>query len=89
MDTMNDEPSADLIQRIMGALDGARHTTEDGVEYWSAREIQPILGYAKWQDFQNAIDRAKAAYMGGGRGASDHFMDIHKQIRAGMGARGT
>lgn len=86
---MSEPPSADMIQQTMGALDRARRTTQDGIEYWLAREIQPILGYAKWQDFQHAIERAKAAYAQGGNGPSDHFMDIHKQIRVGKGASGT
>lgn len=30
-----------------------------GIECWSLRELQEILGYAKWDNFKNAIEKAK------------------------------
>jgi DNA-damage-inducible protein D len=35
--------------------------TQDGVTYWLAREIQPLLEYARWENFETAIERAKIA----------------------------
>jgi hypothetical protein len=37
-------------------FDSIRHTNENGQEYWFARELQKILGYSKWQMFENAIE---------------------------------
>ena len=42
-------------------FDAIRRTTERGVEYWSARELMPHLGYEKWERFVDAIERAMAA----------------------------
>jgi hypothetical protein len=41
-------------------FDSIRQDGPDG-EYWSARSLQPLMGYARWNDFQRAIDRAMAA----------------------------
>ena len=38
-----------------------KHIDEKGNEYWEARELQQILGYSKWQNFDITIDRAKEA----------------------------
>ena len=45
----------------------------EGVEFWSARELYPILGYAKWQTFENVLDKAKEACKKAGIEVSDHF----------------
>lgn len=38
-----------------------KHFDEEGNEYWSARELMPLLEYSKWERFSNAIDNAKVA----------------------------
>ena len=44
------------------AFDTLKATRPDGTEYWSARDLMPVLGYGeKWQNFQSAIERAKIA----------------------------
>lgn len=40
-----------------------RHFDEKGIEFWKARELQKMLGYAKWQRFEDAIDRAKTSLL--------------------------
>jgi len=45
------------------AFDSIRHFDESGREFWKARELQKLLGYAKWQRFEDAIDRAKASLL--------------------------
>lgn len=42
-------------------FDAIRRTTDSGVEYWSARELMPHLGYEKWERFVDAIERAMVA----------------------------
>ena len=59
-------------------FDAIRRTRPDGSEYWSARELMPLLGYSKWQDFSNAIDRAKIAVEAQGNDVTSNFMDAHK-----------
>lgn len=58
----------------------------DGSEYWSARDLQPMAGYSKWQDFQSAIERAMTSAENQGYNSADHFMDVHKKVQIGSGA---
>ena len=46
------------ISRLTAGFDQISHKTEDGVEFWYARELQPILGYARWENFANIIEKA-------------------------------
>jgi DNA-damage-inducible protein D len=59
-------------QRI-SPFEAIKHTTEEGMEYWSARELSSVLGYAKWENFRTAIERAMKACETSGYEASDHF----------------
>lgn len=59
----------------------------EGVECWSARELQKLLGYSKWENFEKVIDKAKGACENAGEEVNDHFPDIRKVIEAGKGAQ--
>ncbi len=58
----------------------------DGIECWSARELQKLLGYSKWENFEKVIDKAKEACKNAGEEVSDHFPDIRKTIPMPKGA---
>nr|WP_302830631.1 DNA damage-inducible protein D [uncultured Bacteroides sp.] len=58
----------------------------EGVECWSARELYPILGYAKWQTFENVLGKAKEACQNAGVETSDHFTDVSKMVALGSGS---
>ena len=60
---------------------------QDGVEYWLARELQILLGYADWRNFLNAVDRAKESCKTSGEAVSDHFVDVNKMIELGKGGK--
>ena len=59
---------------------------QDGIEYWLARELQELLGYADWRNFLNAINKAKESCENTGEAISDHFVDITKMVKIGSGA---
>ena len=59
---------------------------QDGVDYWLARELQELLGYAEWRNFLNAIDKAKESCKTTGEAVSDHFVDVTKMVKIGSGA---
>ena len=60
-----------------------RKMDENGQEYWSARELQTVLGYSQWRGFKDSINRAKTASSISGFGTSDDFADASKIVKAG------
>ncbi|MEA4937237.1 MAG: DNA damage-inducible protein D [Paludibacter sp.] len=59
----------------------------EGIECWSARELQALLGYSKWENFSKVIEKAKLSCKNAGQNISDHFPDVRKVIEAGKGAQ--
>lgn len=58
-----------------------------GIECWSARELQPILGYLRWENFTNAIEKAKKACANAGEELTHHFRGFTKMINLAKGAQ--
>ena len=58
----------------------------EGVECWSARELQFLLGYSKWENFEKVIQKAKEACQHVGEEIQYHFPDVRKMVRIGLGA---
>ena len=58
----------------------------ENIECWSAREMQTLLGYAKWENFSKVIDKAKESCQQVGHNVADHFPDVRKMVRIGSGA---
>jgi hypothetical protein len=67
-------------------FDSIKQTRGNGSEFWSARDLQPCLGYEKWERFEDAIDRAKAACENSGGNAPDHFPGAGKMVNLGSGS---
>jgi DNA-damage-inducible protein D len=59
----------------------------DGVECWSARDLQVLLGYSKWENFEKVINKGKEACRNAGGNIEDHFPDVRKVIEVGKGAK--
>jgi DNA-damage-inducible protein D len=76
----------ELINELLQKFESACHDY-NGIECWSARELQEILGYAKWENFSNAIDKAKTTCETTGNIVSHHFADVGKMIDLGKGAQ--
>jgi len=57
-----------------------------GAEYWTARELQPLLGYKHWRNFEKAINKAIASCQQSGNDPEHHFARARKMIVAGKGA---
>jgi len=58
----------------------------EGIECWSARELQNLLGYSKWGNFSKVIDNAKESCFNAGEKITDHFSDVRKTIPIPKGA---
>jgi DNA-damage-inducible protein D len=75
------------IQVLTETFEGHAQQTESGVEYWLARDLQQLLGYAEWRNFnQTAVSKAKTACEVSGHGVCDHFVDVNKMIQLAKGA---
>jgi len=59
----------------------------DGVEVWLARDLQKLLGYTEWRNFQNVIAKAKESCGRAGAPTEDHFVDVTRVIGKGKGAQ--
>ncbi len=67
-------------------FDAIRRTHERGQEYWSARELQPLLEYVDWRKFEDAIERARAACENSGQDSREHFVPAAKMVGIGSSA---
>lgn len=73
------------IKQLFEQFENASTTIEE-VECWSARELQKLLGYSKWENFEKVILKAKESCRNAGENISDHFPDIRKTIAMPKGA---
>lgn len=75
----------EVITRLHKSFEDCAHEKE-GVEYWLARELQALLGYAQWRRFEEVIERAKTACANAGQAVEDHFADVGKMVDLGSGS---
>ncbi|MBU3925238.1 DNA damage-inducible protein D, partial [Patescibacteria group bacterium] len=75
-----------LIVRLHKNFEDCAHE-KNGVEFWYARELQELLGYDKWSNFENVITKAKIACETAKQKVSDHFADAGKMIEIGKGGQ--
>lgn len=68
-------------------FDSIRQVDPYDNEYWSARDLQPLLGYSKWQKFEDAIERAKTSCKESGNIVPNHFTPSGKMVHLGSGAQ--
>jgi DNA-damage-inducible protein D len=64
---------------------GAQRADAEGIEFWFARDLQTPLGYARWENFQTAIQRAMQSCEASGYAVLDHFRGVTKMIALGKG----
>ena len=77
---------SDEIRSLFSQFEAAASELE-GVECWSAREMQNLLGYSKWENFEKVIQKAKDACINAGEEPAYHFPDVRKMIAKGKGAK--
>jgi DNA-damage-inducible protein D len=77
----------DTIQALTEAFEGHAQQTDNGVEYWLARDLQYLLGYMEWRNFTTVVTKAKTACEVSGYAVSDHFVDVNKMVELGSGSQ--
>ena len=77
------------IDKNNKSFEDIKHIDENGVEFWYARELMPILQYSNWQNFEKIIDKAKISCENSGISVFEHFIDVNKTIKMPKGAEKT
>jgi DNA-damage-inducible protein D len=65
----------------------AHKTEEENIEFWFARELQDVLGYARWENFETAVKRAITSCESTEIEVSDHFREVTKLVPLGSGSK--
>jgi len=78
-------PDKDLVSLGSKSFEDLKKTNEYGAAYWSARDIQPLLGYTQWRRFEDAIKRAIISCNSSGNNPDHHFAGAGKMIDIGKG----
>ncbi len=80
---MSDEPVPGLGGT---SFEDLKQTNEFGAEFWSARDIQPLLGYDQWRNFEGAVKKARTSCEHSGNVCDHHFAGASKMVRLGSGS---
>lgn len=64
-----------------------KRTNPHGAEFWSARDLQPLLGYHEWRKFEGAIKKAITSCKESGNEPEHHFVGADKMITLGKGGQ--
>lgn len=70
--------TSSLSQYNENTFERIKHLTDEGIEFWYARELQGVLEYAQWRNFEAVIHSAMDACETSGNNVSDHFADVSK-----------
>jgi DNA-damage-inducible protein D len=80
MKNMNDE-------EIVSGFEASKQVSTKGMEYWTARTMQKLLGYDDWRNFENVLQRAATAGKSAGIDSAHHFVGFTNMIETGKGAK--
>mgnify|MGYP002576959406 FL=1 len=78
---------AKMIVKLKKLFDDIIHISEDReMEFWYARELQPLLGYSRWENFELVVKKAMVSCENAGGNVEDHFRGVTKMIRLAKNA---
>ncbi|MFH1320202.1 MAG: BRO family protein [Bacteroidota bacterium] len=75
----------EIVKHLTEDFESYSNKTENGIEFWFARDMQHLLGYTEWRNFLKGINKAKTSCETGGHEISDHFVDVNKMVKIGSG----
>lgn len=76
----------EIIKSLTTHFESHAQKSEEGVEFWFARDLQVLLGYDRWENFENVLNKGQMACKTAGQEVSDHFRDVTKTISMPKGA---
>lgn len=76
-----------IIHSLTENFESHANKTPEGIEFWFARDLQHLLTYSKWDNFQSVISKAKTACELSGELIENHFADVGKTIQMPKGAK--
>ena len=71
----------------LSPFESIKRETEEGTEYWSARDLAKILGYTEYGKFKNAIKKAEIACENSDQEVADHFAHVGEMVSIGSKAK--
>lgn len=77
----------EIVRELTANFEAHAQQTESGVEFWLARDLQHLLGYSEWRNFNMVIAKAKTACEVSGHAPADHFVDVNKMVDLGSGSQ--
>ncbi len=77
----------DLVHALTETFEGHAQQTDGGIEFWLARDLQQLLGYAEWRNFGTVLSKTKTACELSGHRVGDHFVDVNKKVDLGSGSQ--
>ncbi|MFC1608665.1 DNA damage-inducible protein D [Patescibacteria group bacterium] len=77
----------EIIKSLTKDFESIANKTDDGLEFWLARDLQQLLGYSKWENFNKVILKARTACEISGHNPDDHFPGVRKMVEIGSGAQ--
>src|SRR3989344_8890928 len=77
-------PNEIEISGLHKDFENIKKVDENGIEYWQARELLPILGYEKWQNAEEVVMRAARACINSGQDVDNHFTKLSKMAKVGL-----
>src|SRR3989344_1741539 len=68
-------------------FESIKHIDENNIEFWTARELFPLLGYSRWESFEEVIGRARKSALNSGQIVENHFRDLTKMVDIGSNTK--
>ena len=78
---------ASLPTNAERSFESLKQSNEHGAEFWSARDLQPLLGYSQWRRFEQAVERAITSCETSGNNPENHFAGAGKMVDLGSGSQ--
>lgn len=76
----NEQVHEATIDSLIDAFEASAQQTEDGIEFWYARDLQRLFDYAKWEKFEQVIEKAKMACVESDNEPGDHFLEVFPHV---------